>query len=99
LGGGRGIYKPTESPDGSTASDRDKSFHLSKDLKIFGGFAGTETSLSQRNLAANTTTLSGDLGLSGSTDNSYHVFITANLTNAAILDGLLLETEMPMDPM
>ena len=28
-------------------------FHLHKDMKIYGGFDGTETVLSQRNLAAN----------------------------------------------
>jgi hypothetical protein len=52
----QGTYKP------SATGDINASFNINKDdLKIFGGFAGTETSLSQRNLNANTTVLSGDL--------------------------------------
>lgn len=56
-------------------------------------FAGTETELSQRNLQGNETILSGDLGSAGNPDNSYHVFITANLTNAAIIDGFTIKDE------
>jgi hypothetical protein len=55
-----GTYKPTSAPDGGTADARDKNFHMSKDIKIFGGFVGTETLLAQRDWTTNETILSGD---------------------------------------
>ncbi|MGB1217895.1 MAG: right-handed parallel beta-helix repeat-containing protein, partial [Saprospiraceae bacterium] len=84
-----GTYHPTDIPDGATATtSRDRSFHLNKDLKIYGGFDATETLLSERNHQANPTILSGDIGgPNDDSDNCYHVFITANLTSDAVLDG------------
>ena len=56
MGSCQGTYKPTET------SDFNASFTISKDnLKIYGGFAGTESTLAERNLNANSTILSGDL--------------------------------------
>lgn len=52
------IAKGTYTPD---AADRTKSFFINQDLKIYGGFAGTETTLAQRDIIANPTILSGDL--------------------------------------
>jgi alpha-tubulin suppressor-like RCC1 family protein len=100
-----GTYLPTDYPDPNNATDpRDRAFHLDTDVKIYGGFAGTETALSERNVAINPTILSGDFngddifdvangGYQNSTgdDNAYHVFLTANLSTAAILDGFRIE--------
>ncbi|SOE21065.1 hypothetical protein SAMN06298216_1537 [Spirosomataceae bacterium TFI 002] len=87
-----GTYLPTASPDDISTDPRDKSFHIGTDMKIYGGFNGTETALSQRDWTNNATILSGDIGTVGnSTDNSYHVFITANLTSAAIIDGFTVQ--------
>jgi len=50
-----GVYRP------STTNDASKSFVLSNDVALYGGFAGTETSSADRNPAANLTVLTGDL--------------------------------------
>ncbi|MGQ0628156.1 MAG: FG-GAP-like repeat-containing protein, partial [Phycisphaerales bacterium] len=85
-----GTYKPsTPLPqDGS----RSASFQLRNGLAIYGGFAGTETQLSQRNVAANPTILSGDLngddnGDLNRADNSFAVVSGTGLTGGAVLDG------------
>ena len=87
-----GTYKPTLMPTGMTGTTaRDKSFYLDKNIGIYGGFAGTETLLSQRNSASNPVILSGDIGTVGSSsDNCYHVFISEGLTSAAVLDGVTI---------
>ncbi|WP_341224393.1 3-coathanger stack domain-containing protein [uncultured Arcticibacterium sp.] len=87
-----GTYFPSASPDDISTDPRDKSFHIGTDIKIYGGFDGTETALSQRDWTNNATILSGDIGTEGNnTDNSYHVFITANLTSAAVIDGFTVQ--------
>jgi parallel beta-helix repeat protein/predicted outer membrane repeat protein len=88
-----GIYKPH-------ASDRGVSFTLESGTAIYGGFAGTETLLSQRNYVTNVTTLSGDLnGNDNATispteptrsENSYHVVFASSVNNTAILDGFTI---------
>jgi hypothetical protein len=86
-------YVPTHDPFGSTtpANNRDKAFTLKEGVKVYGGFAGNETLLSQRNWKLNVTTLSGDLGVFNTlTDNSYHVVLSVNLTSATVLDGFTI---------
>ena len=51
------VYTPSESPDGSTITARNYAFHWNKDLKIFGGFDGTETKIEDRDFVANKTEL------------------------------------------
>ena len=64
----RGTYRPTDS------DDRTISFELLDGMKVYGGFAGFETELEERNIIANPTILSGDLVEPGDTgDNSFHV--------------------------
>ncbi len=58
---------------------------------IYGGFAGTESSRSQRNWQTNLTTLSGDIGTSSDySDNSYHVVTSSGLNASAVLDGFTI---------
>ena len=88
-----GTYKPTRIPStgATSSSSRDLAFYLNKDLKIYGGFAGTETTLNQRDISTNPVILSGDIGTVGdNTDNCYHVFIMSSLTSSAVIDGFII---------
>jgi hypothetical protein len=78
-----GTYKP------SAAADRGLSFVLVDGVAIYGGFAGSEATLGERDPAVNLTALSGDIGAAGNpTDNSYHVVRAgATVTSSAVLDG------------
>jgi hypothetical protein len=85
----RGTYKPT------TGTDRSVSFQMKSGVKVYGGFAGTETSVSQRSNfkkgEANETILSGDIGTAGDiTDNCYHVIFNSEISNTALLDGFTI---------
>jgi len=63
-----GTYVPT------TDTDRTATFQLKSGVAIYGGFAGTESTVSERDWATNTAILSGDIGAQGDdTDNSYHI--------------------------
>lgn len=74
-----GTYKPT------TAADRTKSITLKANVAMYGGFAGTESALGQRDWSNNVTALSGDIGTADDlTDNVYHVVVGAT---GARLDG------------
>lgn len=55
-------------------SSRSDSFILRTGVTVYGGFAGSETLLTQRDIRANVTIMSGDIGSIGvQTDNSYQV--------------------------
>ena len=58
-----GTYKPSKDKTGnaSPSSVAAKTFYINFPVVLYGGFAGTETLLSQRNLASNVSILSGDL--------------------------------------
>ncbi|MEZ4629516.1 MAG: hypothetical protein R2880_02140 [Deinococcales bacterium] len=56
----KGVYYPDEG-DGLTDNDRALSFNLKEGMKLYGGFAGTESAESERNPATNVTILSGDI--------------------------------------
>lgn len=55
-----GTYKPDLGANQS-AGDRHATFTLIDGVALYGGFAGTESDLSQRNVVTNVTVLSGDL--------------------------------------
>ncbi|MGB0839971.1 MAG: choice-of-anchor Q domain-containing protein, partial [Chitinophagales bacterium] len=93
-----GIYLPTVEfdADGVGGSNvRERTFYISTDgIEIYGGFNGTETNLTDRDVAANPTILSGDFNnddattgtpgtstfaMTNNTENAYHVvFIDGN---------------------
>src|SRR5688500_9078924 len=47
-----GIYYPDDG-EGLTNDNQSHSFHLKNGLAIYGGFAGSETQLSERNITSN----------------------------------------------
>ncbi|MES2518979.1 MAG: right-handed parallel beta-helix repeat-containing protein, partial [Bacteroidota bacterium] len=81
----KGTYKTT------TTLDRTISFNIPDKIIVYGGFAGTENALSERNFRTNVSTLSGDIGTQGLiTDNSYHVVIFSGSSNSTVLDGFTI---------
>src|SRR5690606_10254825 len=89
-----GTYKPNRRANAVntiTVNNRDNAFVLKNNVKIYGGFAGTEASLAQRNLGSgNTSILSGDfndndvvsgsggtLTISNNDENAYHVVVAS----------------------
>jgi hypothetical protein len=87
-----GTYTPTTYTD---PSSRSVSFNLQDNLAIYGGFAGTETDLSQRDIAANPTILSGDLNGDDDdgpnpNDNSFHVVRYGVVSSSSTLDGVTI---------
>ncbi|MFP5042564.1 YCF48-related protein [Parasediminibacterium sp. JCM 36343] len=102
----KGTYLPTRDFKGkiSPTDIRTKTFYLRNNLAIYGGFAGTETILSQRNYTTNTTTLSGDfngddvvtgtgktLSFTNNTENAYHVLEGILLDSTAYFDGFTIK--------
>jgi len=92
----KGVYKPSmkiaETDDaGEPTTERDQAFILRKDVKIFGGFSGIETELSERDWKTNITTLSGDLGVENdNSDNAYHVVVSIGNVGSARIDGFTI---------
>ncbi len=103
-----GIYKPMYSPADNNFGNfdaRNNAFLLVKDVQVYGGFAGTETALAQRdlNIVANKSTLSGDFNdddiISGSgatlsfankNENAYNVLLSVGDVGTATLDGFTI---------
>jgi len=81
-----GTYKPT------TGTDRTISFRMINGVAIYGGFPNTgNPAFADRNWVTNMTTLSGDIGAAGDTDNTYTVvFASAGLNATALIDGFTI---------
>ena len=87
-----GVHKPATNPAQRTAV-----FALKSDVAIYGGFAGTETALNQRDWTLNVTVLSGDIDNNDTVDasgvvttatsivgsNAYHVVSATNVLSTA----------------
>ena len=88
-----GTYKPAAYPTGCTTCTipREYAFMLKDNIKIYGGFAGTETMLSERT-PGNETILSGDVDNNDTWDNgnAYHILIALNVSGV-VLDGLTIQ--------
>ena len=99
----RGVYYPDEGPN-QTNNDPNATFRLLRQVAIYGGFRGTETTLAQRSVLGNPTVLSGDIDQSDLTDsrgvvtdsskidgrNAYHV-VTAGRPNYTLDSSAVLD--------
>lgn len=102
----KGTYKPTTTTTNITIIDRNKYFGVNKsNIKIYGGFDGTETNLSDRDATkihtTNATILSGDLAgndgnssvdfnTSERSDNSFRILYLHNSSDNFLLDGVTI---------
>ncbi len=80
-----GTYTPDQG-----SNNRFRTFKPVQGVTIYGGFAGSETLLTQRNIATNVCTLSGEIGAAGIADNSLHVIDVTDLNATAVLDGFTI---------
>jgi T5SS/PEP-CTERM-associated repeat protein len=91
-----GTYTPA--PPTSQGGQRTASFSLRNNLAIYGGFAGNETALSQRNITQNPTILSGDLNADDNpqnpginrSDNALSIVTTTPNCVGEVLDGFTI---------
>lgn len=89
----KGTYVPTAFTN--RGDPRTAHFTLASGLGLYGGFAGFEQSLDQRDVLAHETILSGDLNgddRTGGTnnDNAYHVLRVSGAVDGALLDGFVI---------
>jgi len=89
----KGTYTPSADflGDYFPSDKRTKTFRLKDGIKIYGGFAGDENNLSERDIRANRTILSGDIGIANdNSDNTYHVVFATADVNDVRLDGFTI---------
>ena len=78
-----GTYKP--------GANRTSTFLLRDGVNLYGGFAGTESSLLERDLSANhTTTLSGDIGVLGDASDNVYSVVFCDAQTESVIDGLVI---------
>lgn len=81
-----GTYLPQQSSAWSGAPERN--FYIYQDLKLYGGFDGSETMLFERDPATNVTILSGDLN-DDDVENDFETNRSDNVTNVMFVDTLI----------
>ena len=69
---------------------RTDTFQLESGVAIYGGFPAVGGEWIERNWLTNPTTLSGEIGSSDITDNSYHVVTGSGVDETAVLDGFTI---------
>ncbi len=84
-----GTYLPDfDVTTGTHTLDQNMSFQLVSGVALYGGFAGDETAVDQRDFTAHETTLSGDLGALPGRRNAWHVLTANHAVETGWLNGL-----------
>lgn len=100
-----GIYKPLAdaSGDATPSNVRNKIWYTKSGVKLYGGFAGTETSLAQRDFKTNRTIFSGDVDNNDTNtdgnsiaesfadiqgNNVYHILAIISCDKNTLVDGI-----------
>ena len=78
----KGTYRP-----GEGSNDRNATFNIPQNFKLYGGFPNGGGDFTQRDPEANPTILSGETGTTAVNDNCYHV---VSLSGSALLDGFVI---------
>lgn len=81
----QGTYLPDEGP-GRTDGDRHATFTLKDGVALYGGFAGGEGKLAERDPSAHRTVLSGEIA----NDPGGHALHVVTAGNGTVLDGLVV---------
>lgn len=84
---GSGVYKPT------TGADQTASFSIASGVQVYGGYVVSGNTATRQTFVVGTpasTTLSGDIGTSVSTDNSYRVVEIIGTAAGTRLDGIVI---------
>lgn len=91
----KGIYKPTKALNYTDV--RSSTFYIDKNIQIYGGFAGTERKLDERDIYKNPTILCGQIGANiDNDDGAYHVVmidgttLNGNITESCVFDGFIV---------
>ena len=85
----QGTYTPTKNAAGNTPTNiSQQTFRVRFNVKVYGGFIGTETLRTQRNWKNNPTILSGQLGAS---TKAYNVVTFDANSNTTELDGFTVQ--------
>ena len=88
------VAEGTYYPNGPTPET--KSYTLKTAIDLYGGFAGTETILAQRDWAAHPTIFNGDIDqnddpsdpINWREDNAHHILILFGIVEESIIDGI-----------
>lgn len=85
--------RPANNLNTIAATNRGNAFTFVKNVRVFGGFPATGSpAWTERNWTTNVTRLSGNIGAADSSDNCYHVVVTAGAAVTAdfIMDGFTI---------
>lgn len=86
-----GTYAPTTPISPTDSTGRTATFRIPSGVVLYGGFAGTERLLEQRDWRTHPVTLTGQIGGAAKEDNVHHVVTLIDANEHTILDGFTIE--------
>lgn len=88
-----GIYRPSD------AGDRSARFQMLSGVRLYGGFAGTELDLSERDWQPHPSIFDGDIGTAGdSTDNTHNLLYLYRPDSLTLVDGFIFRYAFADNP-